>query len=127
MSLKKISFKDEYGRHKVVLLPEEESEENAAIGVPVGPPDLSELGLPAEMEIRLNNELFYRGILTPQDALKKRPEVSAAIQSVLKLDTERIVTIYAGKDYRNGRKESPEIKSDSPVRYRRQGQSTKHA
>ena len=119
MSLKKISYKDSEGRHKVVLLPEDESEENAAIGVPVGPPDLSELGLPVDMEIRLNNELFYRGILTPQDALKKRSEVSAAIQSTLKLDTEHIVTIYAGKDYRNARKESPEVKPNSPIRYRR--------
>lgn len=120
MSLKKVIYKDQEGRHKVVLLPEEESEENAAIGVPVGPPDLSELGLPSDMEIRLNNELFYRGILTPQDALKKRAEVSAAIQSVLKLDTERIVVIYAGKDYRNnGREKSPEVKPNPPLRHRR--------
>lgn len=104
MSLKKVSYTDPEGRLKLVLLPDSESEENAEIGVPVGPPDLSELDLPTELEIKLNNELFNRGILTAQDALRRRSEISAAIQYVLKLDTERIINIYAGADYRNLKK-----------------------
>ena len=101
MSLKRAEYKDAEGRKKVVLIPEESDQ--AEMGIPVGPPDLTELGLPLELEVRLNNELANRGILTAVDALKNRVEISLAIQSVLKLDADRIINVYTGPDFTNAK------------------------
>lgn len=119
MSLKRAVYKDDRGMFRVVMLPDNVSEDEAPHGIPLGPPNLSELGLPEEMEVRLSNELYYRDILTPVDAVKNRAGIASAIQSVLKLDADRIVTLYAGKDYQNARKESPENQSNSTVSSRR--------
>lgn len=79
-----------------MLLPEDAEDTQASMGVPVGPPNLSELGLPLEMEVRLNNELAARGIFTSEDARKRRSEIVAAIQAAIKVDAGRIVDIYTG-------------------------------
>lgn len=101
MSLKRASWTDSDGRNKVVLIPEDSDQ--AEMGIPVGPPSLAELGLPLDIEVRLNNELVNRGILTAVDALKNRAEISLAIQSVLKVDTDRIVQAYVGPDFTNAK------------------------
>lgn len=121
MALKLANYKDEEGRLKTVLLPEEEPDANAYMGVPVGPPDLSQLGLSPETEVRLNNELFHRGVITGQDALRKRSDIVGAIQAALKLDAEKIVVLYLGEDYKSAK--ASEIKSDSPVQHRGPRQS----
>lgn len=101
MSLVRFSYKDPDGRWKVVLLPEGASEEEAERGIPIGPPPLSELGLPLETEVRLNNELYHRDIITPTDALRRRGDIVSAIQSVFKIDAESVVTLFVGRDYVN--------------------------
>lgn len=119
MSLKRVSYTDSDGRKRVVLLPEEYSDDQAeAIGIPVGPPRLDELGLPLELEVRLNNELFHRGILEPNDALRRRPDIMGAIQSALKIDTDAIVTLYVGKDFKNAstKSSSEETKVNQDVK-----------
>lgn len=116
MPLKRATYRDETGKFKVTLIPADELEENADRGVPVGPPDLGELGLPEEIEVRLNNELYYRGILTAQDALKHRSDIMSALQATLKLDVESVIHQYVGKDYRNVRKEEPVTNPGQPVR-----------
>lgn len=114
MSLKRASYIDPEGRKKVVLIPEESNE--AEIGIPVGPPPLSELGLPLELEVRLNNELVNRGIITAIDALKNRTEISLAIQSTLKLDVDRIIQMYTGPDFQNAKPaREPVIASNGSV------------
>src|SRR5881392_3875623 len=101
MSLKRASWTDTEARKKVVLIPEESNQ--AEMGIPVGPPDLSELGLPLELEVRLNNELAARDILTPIEALKGRAEISSAIQSALRVDVDRIIQAYTGPDFKNAK------------------------
>lgn len=101
MSLKRASWIDPEGRKKVVLIPEESDQPE--MGIPVGPPPLTELDLPLELEVRLNNELVNRGILTPAEALKNRAEISLAIQSALKLDVDRIIQMYTGPDFKNAK------------------------
>lgn len=101
MSLKRASWIDTEGRKKVVLIPEESDQPE--MGIPVGPPPLTDLGLPLELEVRLNNELVNRGILTPVEALKNRAEISLAIQSALKLDVDRIIQMYTGPDFKNAK------------------------
>lgn len=119
MSLQRVIHIDESGRKKYVLLPEGVSENEADKGIPVGPPDFTELGLPEELEVRLNNELFNRGIIEVKDALRGRDQIQAALMSVLKVDAGRVVEAYTGKDYNNARPESPENFSNSALHDRR--------
>jgi hypothetical protein len=119
-NLRRVEYKDQDGRLKVTMLPPEALDLEAANGIPVGPPKLEELGLPLELEINLNNELFYRGILTASDAIKRRPEVVAALMAALKVDAGRIVDIYIGKGLNNGSQTSEEQSVSSiPHRGRR--------
>lgn len=120
--LRKVTYTDSEGRKRVSLLPANAGDEEAENGIPVGPPRLDTLELPLEIEVRLNNELFHRGILTGSDALRRRAEVVAALQSALKVDAGRIVDLYIGSNG-HATKESPEKQSNSPVSYRRQGRS----
>lgn len=99
MSLERVTYTDEKGRKKYVLLPEGASKEEAEIGVPVGPPSLEELNLPEEIEVRLNNELYNRNIVTLSDALKDRAGIVSALQAVFKIDAGRIIDVFLGKDY----------------------------
>lgn len=100
--LRRVSYEDVEGRLKVSLLPSKALDIEAPNGIPVGPPNLEDLGLPKDIEIRLNNELFHRGILTAQDAIKRRSEVQNALMASLKVDAGKIVDIYIG----TGRKEN---------------------
>ena len=101
MSLKRASWTDPEGRKKVVLIPEESDQPE--MGIPVGPPPLTDLDLPLELEVRLNNELVNRGIITPVEALRNRAEISLAIQSALKLSVDRIIQMYTGPDFKNAK------------------------
>jgi hypothetical protein len=83
---------------KISLLPEKALDTEAPNGVPVGPPNLEVLDLPKEIEIRLNNELYNRGIITAQDAVKRRPEILGALMAALKVDAGQIVDVYIGRD-----------------------------
>lgn len=128
MGLKQVSYTDEEGRIKAVMLPESSSEDEAQLrGIPIGPPSLEELGLPKEIEVALNNELFHRGILTPRDALKRRPEIMSALQAALRLDSEKVFVAYVGRDFRNARTKSPEGVADKVVRNRGQSQPRQRA
>ena len=121
MSLKRASWTDPEGRKRVVLIPEGR-EEDAEMGIPVGPPSFAELELPSDMEIRLNNELVNRGILTAADALRSRQEISLAIQSVLRLDVDRVVQMYVGSDFKNAkpaREPSVVVNGSMPQQQRR--------
>lgn len=96
--LRKVTYTDTEGRLKVSMLPDKALDIEAPNGVPVGPPNLGELGLPKEIEVRLNNELFARGIITAQDAVKRRPEVLGALMAALKVDAGHIVDVYIGRN-----------------------------
>ena len=123
MGLKNVSYTDSEGRKKAVLLPEDALEEEAELGIPLGPPNLESLNLPPEIEIRLNNELFNRGIITPNDAIKNRKGIFEAIVSVFKIDGERILAVYMGEDFRNANQEPAEDVPNKTMAYRRPRQS----
>lgn len=97
MGLKRTSYKDDSGKFRMVLLPEEANEEEAPNGIPLGPPNLEALGLPEEMETRLSNELFHRGIITEDDASRRRNEIVSAIMVTFRVDAERIASLYSGE------------------------------
>lgn len=81
-----------------VLIPDGAPAKNAKYGVRVGPPDLSSLGLHKELERRLNNALYHRGLFTLGDVRRRRQDVIAAWQSVLGTDVQRIVDCYTLKE-----------------------------
>lgn len=95
MALKRVDWVDEDGRMFASYLPEGVSESQASIGIPIGPPSLESLGLPLELEVRLNNALFMRGILEKKDV--NNDEIRYALLAALKLDTQTIAALYDGK------------------------------
>lgn len=84
---------DEEGRKHAVEVPPGQ-EHLARHGIPVGPPDLSPLGLPLEVEVRLHNALFDRQVLTARDAKRRPAEVQSAVQYALKASTTRVLNLY---------------------------------
>jgi hypothetical protein len=124
-SMRKVEYKDHDGRYKVVLLPEDALDHEASKGILVGPPVLMDLNLPKETEIRLNNELFIRGIITKDDATRHRQEVVAALQAALKVDAGKVIDVYTGRGTLSGHEESSEEQPDKIVPDRRQGKPWK--
>ena len=87
-----IPWTDETERKWMMRVPQ--CETDASIGIVAGPPDTSSLGLPEALDIALHNELFNRGLLTWQDVKKRPQEIQAALQSVLKIDSGKIMMLY---------------------------------
>ena len=98
--MKQVSYEDEKGRHWATLLPDDIPEEDAFLGIPLGPPPLEVLGLPEEIEVRLHNELFSRGLFTPADVKRRINDVVASLQAALRVDAGLIIGLYL-----NGSKE----------------------
>ena len=91
--LVKTSFTDDTGRMWMVLVPEG-SEKDGHQGIPVGPPDTSGLGLPEEIDVRLNNQLFHRGLFTWRDVKRDQVQVTAALQAALKISATSILNLF---------------------------------
>ncbi len=92
-ALVRVTYEDAEGRRWMVEVPFGQEGE-AEMGIPVGPPDLSSLGLPEEMEIRLHNQLFHRGLLARRDLRGRGQEVFAAYQAALGVSTAAIMSLY---------------------------------
>lgn len=106
--LREASYVDEEGRHHAVLLPDGVSDEDAAKGLPLGPPNLASLDLTDEQEVRLHNQLFSRRLFTAQDVRARRVDVVAALMATLKIDAERVVQVYLVQEVKkNGRRPGP--------------------
>lgn len=83
------------GMRKMVEIPDDAPDEHHRFGVLIGPPDLSGLGLPRDLEKRLNNALFDRGIITKKDA--KPDALFGALQAVFKVDVTTLLDLYRGE------------------------------
>ena len=94
--MRPVDYTDPAGYTRRVLLPDDASDSDAALGVPLGPPDLDPLGLPIPLERRLNRELVNRGLFTYNDVLKHPGELKAAWQAALGVDSSRLMSLYAG-------------------------------
>lgn len=91
---KRRTRKDKEGRITIVEVPDDAPSSHDRYGIEIGPPDLSELGLPPEIEVRLNNELYHRGIITRNDAIKRRNDVLGALQAALKIHVQKVIEAY---------------------------------
>ena len=76
------------------MLPDGVPDSDANMGMIVGPPPLTPLGLPLETEVRLHNALHDRELFTLLDVTKRREHVVGAIMSALKVDAQHIVDLY---------------------------------
>lgn len=85
---------EKLGRKYKVLVPDDAAEELWQYGVVIGPPDLSRLGLPPSIEVRLHQELYVRGLITKVDVQRRGSELVAALQAALKVDAQLIATLY---------------------------------
>lgn len=92
--MKVVRHQDPDGRRFAVALPDWEPPSAAMLGVRLGPPDLEGLGLPKDLEIRLNNQLYDRGLITARDVKSRITEVHAAWMAALKVDATTIVGLY---------------------------------
>jgi hypothetical protein len=91
-----VDYRDPAGYTRRVLLPDDAPDSEAALGVPLGPPDLEPLGLPIALERRLHAELVNRGLWTYNDVLKHNGALFAAWQAALGVDASRLMSLYAG-------------------------------
>lgn len=91
--LVRTDYQDDDGRWWAVLVPEGR-QGDASMGIPIGPPDLTPLGLPTGIEIRLHNELFHRGLLTQNNLKGRAREVFAALQAALHVDVATVTGLY---------------------------------
>lgn len=96
--MKRVTYADPYGRWTVVLLPDDAPDSDAYRGIPQGPPSLDALHLPEDVQTRLHNELFVRGIHSLRDANASRQNIVGALMSALRVDVERIMDIYRATD-----------------------------
>lgn len=92
--LRAVEWRDEDGRRWARGLPPQAPDSDARWGIPLGPPSLKALGLPAEVEIRLHNELYVRGLLTERDVRRRTHDIQAALMAALGVDTGRILTAF---------------------------------
>ncbi len=86
------SYQDGDGKHWAVWLPE--GEEDVTKGIPIGPQDISGLGLPKDIELALHNQLFHRGLFNWRDIRHNQRELVAAIQAAYKVDAAKINNLY---------------------------------
>ena len=93
--MRETTYESADGRKWVVLLPLEAPESQASMGAIVGPPDLSPLGLPDEVAVRLHNELFNRKLITVNDLRHRMPELTAALQLAFRADAQALHALYA--------------------------------
>lgn len=88
-----VTYEDESGRWWKVLVPEG-ADTPASMGIPVGPPDISELNLPHDVGVRLHNQLFTRGLFTRDDLRGRGREVHAALQAAYRVDAVAVTALY---------------------------------
>lgn len=94
--MREICYTDSRGCKFQVLIPDDAPDEHAVFGIRVGPPDLSELNLPLDIEVRLNNQLYARKMITRSDVRRRRGELIAVWQSVLQVDVTVLHNLYEG-------------------------------
>lgn len=88
---------ERFGKKYRVQVPDDAPQETWQYGIVLGPPDLSSLGLPPSIELRLHNELHIRGLISKQDLVRRMPDVTAALCTALTVDAQRIAELYEEK------------------------------
>lgn len=100
-------YVDERGRKFRVELPEGVLDEDAQLGVPIGPPDVVDvLELPEPVATRLHNQLFDRQLWGMKELRRNTPALEAALKKALRIDVQLLhqaYTEYEKEPVSNGR------------------------
>jgi hypothetical protein len=92
--MRRAEWRDSVGRRWITLIPEDQPDEMASMGIPVGPLSLAPLGLPLDFEVRLHNELVARDLIDEPSVRRRSQEVIAAIRSTIKASAHDIIRLY---------------------------------
>ena len=93
--MREIDYTDARGRMWRVKLPDGVPDEDAALGILVGPmPIVDTLNICEPTATRLHNELHRRGLFRLRDVQRKPSEVHAALMAALRLDAQTIEAEY---------------------------------
>lgn len=92
--MKEADYIDPSGRKFRVLVPDDAPPGAEEYGIHVGPPPLDSLGLPADLAVRLHNNLHARGMFTVKDIRARRMDLIGALQSTLAVDATLIEGVY---------------------------------
>ena len=83
---------DEDGYKRAALLRDDDPEPMRTAGIPVGPPDLSQVDWDV-VQRELHNQLYERRLFTWEDVQRAQNGVTAAVLAVLK---RRVIELYRG-------------------------------
>ncbi len=92
--MREVDYTDDLGRAWRVRVPDDCPSDRYSEGIPIGPPALTRLGLPDEVETRLHNQLHGRRLFTTKDVLRRPTDVFAALQATFKVDMQRVQSLY---------------------------------
>jgi len=93
--MKTVEYMDPKGRKFARLVDNDEAEEMAQYGIPIGPPDIADkLGLPENLATELHNQLYARKLFTLKDVQKRPREVFAALQATFNINQQKIMNAY---------------------------------
>lgn len=95
MRMVQVKLEDEDGRLFMVLIPEGD-EDHPERGVVLGPPYLDDLDLPLDVEVKFNNQLFNRGLITKRDLRGHGAELTAALQAAFRVSANKVAALYEG-------------------------------
>lgn len=87
-----VEYTDDWGRKFLVY------GESSGSSMIYGPVPLDALELPQDVNVRLHNELFNRGLLTADDVRRRPNDVLAALQIALRVNVQQIQNIFVGAE-----------------------------
>jgi hypothetical protein len=98
--MRQVEYTNGSGRRFLVRLPDDAPDEDAPIGIPIGPPEIvDDLDLPEPLATRLHNQLAARRLWTYKDIQRRSSDLQGALQAALQLDVQAIAEAY--KAYEN--------------------------
>ena len=93
--MRKVDYANELGRMYRVMLPDGAPDDEAPMGIPIGPPDVVDaIGLPEPFATRLHNLLHKRGLFDVKTVRRTPQALQSAIQSAIKVDVHVLMQAY---------------------------------
>jgi len=92
--MRQMRWLDKDGWAHVSLIRDEDPDEAAEQGIPIGPPDVGALDW-TEVCKRINNELVEAGILTWQDVVRSQSGVTHIVERVVR---KQIIELFRQQD-----------------------------
>jgi hypothetical protein len=93
--MKRVTYEDEKGRKYLVKLDDDVPDEEAHLGIPIGPPNIvDELGWPEPFATRLHNILYDRKLWSIKEVNRQRNALEGALKAALRVDITTLHNAY---------------------------------